>query len=547
MLDYLNLNFKHKLSGVTMDNILKTFQKNRTQTITMAALVLLFVMALRGMTTEDWVITLLRSLAVGSVTFLVAAGFSLIFGLMDVLNLAHGTLFMIGAYVGWTVFVRPDTFLDVSTPAGLVGGGLALVPVWAYLLKQQRWFRGFAANPAQPTLQRYWPWAGLVLGGLILAWGLPKYPITIWDPGVFSQSPGTYALGAAQGTLILPEPKLFEMNPYLVLGAILLGSLIGGAALAGFTIRSGSGHPGVKRFPRGVAIGAGALLLFGLGTFFFHGALTGFLVSINNTWLFLLAVVVAVGVGFGLGAMMESALIRPLYSRPIYQILMTLGVSAVGIEIVRVIWGRPEFTMPKPVIFDGAGEGCPATSLANLIAYQCSTVELLGSRVRTYNEIFVPLLGVVVLVAIWLLLQRTRLGMIIRAGVQDSEMVEALGINVRWVFTMVFALGVGLAALGGVIAGPSMGLALAMGESLLINALIALAIGGLTSFPGAAAGSLMVGIIQQFMIKYGQLGINIPFLAEPFKPTPPLVPASTVLLMVIVLLVLPNGLFGKKE
>ncbi|NUM47625.1 MAG: hypothetical protein HUU38_23220, partial [Anaerolineales bacterium] len=124
---------------------------------------------------------------------------------------------------------------------------------------------------------------------------------------------------------------------------------------------------------------------------------------------------------------------------------------------------------------------------------------------------------------------------------------EALGINVRRIFTQVFALGVGLAALGGVIAGPSMGLSLAMGESLLINALIALAIGGLTSFPGAAAGSLMVGIIQQFMIKYGQLGISIPGLAEPFKPTPPLVPASTVLLMVIVLLVLPHGLFGKKE
>ena len=527
-------------------NMVKTFRKNRTQFVTLAALILLFGMALRGMTTEDWVITLLRSLAVGSVTFLVASGFSLIFGLMDVLNLAHGTLFMIGAYVGWTVFVRPDTFVDISTPAGLVGGGLALIPIWTYLLQQTRWFR-----QAQPAILKYWPWVGLVVGGLILFWGVPQYPITIWNPGVFAQSPGTFALAASQGTLTLPEPKLFTANPYLVLVAILAGSLIGGAALAGFTVRPPAGggavFSGVKRFPRGAVISAGLLFLFGLGTFFFHGALTEMLVSINDTWLFLLAVLVSVGVGFGMGAMMESALIRPLYSRPIYQILMTLGVSAIGIEIVRALWGRPEFTMPKPAIFNGTGEGCPATSLADLIANQCSTVELLGSRVRTYNEIFVPLLGILVLVGIWLLLQRTRLGMVIRAGVQDSEMVEALGINVRRVFTMVFALGVGLAALGGVIAGPSMGLSLAMGESLLINALIALAIGGLTSFPGAAAGSLMVGIIQQFMIKYGQLGINIPFLAEPFKPTPPLVPASTVLLMVIVLLVLPNGLFGKKE
>jgi len=118
---------------------------------------------------------------------------------------------------------------------------------------------------------------------------------------------------------------------------------------------------------------------------------------------------------------------------------------------------------------------------------------------------------------------------------------------VRRVFTLVFALGVGLAALGGVIAGPFMGVSDGMGESLLLSALIALAIGGLTSFPGAAAGSLLVGLLQQFIVKYGQIGISLPFLAQPFKPTPPLVPASTVLLMVIVLLVMPNGLFGRKE
>jgi branched-chain amino acid transport system permease protein len=126
-------------------------------------------------------------------------------------------------------------------------------------------------------------------------------------------------------------------------------------------------------------------------------------------------------------------------------------------------------------------------------------------------------------------------------------MVEALGINVRQVFTLVFALGAALAALGGVVAAPSMGLSPYMGETLLLGALVALAIGGLTSFPGAAAGSLLVGILQQFIIKYGQIGIQLPFLDKPFKPTPPLVPASTVLLMVIILLVLPQGLFGRRE
>jgi branched-subunit amino acid ABC-type transport system permease component len=126
-------------------------------------------------------------------------------------------------------------------------------------------------------------------------------------------------------------------------------------------------------------------------------------------------------------------------------------------------------------------------------------------------------------------------------------MVKALGINVQQVFTTVFALGVGLAALGGVVGAPSTGLTTTLGDSLTINMLVALAIGGLTSYPGAAAGALIVGLLQQFIIKYGQIGINIPFIEEPFKPSPPLVPGLTVFLMVIILLVLPNGLFGRKE
>jgi len=125
--------------------------------------------------------------------------------------------------------------------------------------------------------------------------------------------------------------------------------------------------------------------------------------------------------------------------------------------------------------------------------------------------------------------------------------VEALGANVRRVVTLVFDLGAAVAALGGIVAAPAMGLSPYMGETLLLGALVALAIGGLTSFPGAAAGSLLVALVEQFIIKYGQIGIQLPFLDKPFKPTPPLVPASTVLLMVVILLVMPKGLFGRKE
>ncbi|MBP8293531.1 MAG: hypothetical protein KAX65_12220, partial [Caldilineaceae bacterium] len=113
-----------------MNNFLR---KNLLLIITLAVLAGFLAAAGRGMDTSDFVITLLRGLSVGALTFLVASGFSLIFGLLDVLNLAHGTLFMIGAYVGWTVYVRPDTFVDLVTPLALLISGFVLADVWRLL------------------------------------------------------------------------------------------------------------------------------------------------------------------------------------------------------------------------------------------------------------------------------------------------------------------------------------------------------------------------------------------------------------------------------
>ncbi|MDP1547120.1 MAG: hypothetical protein Q8L87_13985 [Anaerolineales bacterium] len=511
------------------------FRKNYILLITLSVFVALFSAAAQGMSQQDFIITLLRGLAVGSITFLVASGFSLIFGLLDVLNLAHGTLFMIGAYIGWTVFVRPDTFVDLLTPLALIVSGFALRDVYPLLASRIR---------LGLRMKRILPWALALVSVLILGWILPRYPIAYWDTGNFAQSPVTYAFMASQGTrLPAPLAAFTEISPALGLIGLLLASLVGAFGLSLFASETQS----TFRMTWKNFIGFAILLVIGLVGFIFNNALTAFLLGLSSNWLFLVAVIVAMLSGAGLGALMESILIRPLYSRPIYQLMLTLGLSAIGIEMVRAVWGRPEFVMPKPVFFDGTGAGCPATSFADWWANNCSTILLFEGRVRVYNEIFIPLVGLVVLVSIWILLQRTRLGMIIRAGVQDREMVEALGINVRRVFTMVFALGVGLAALGGVLAAPSMGLSNVMGESLFLNALIALAIGGLTNYPGAALGSVLVGLIQQFIIKYGQIGIPIPFTEIIFKPTPPLVPASTVLLMVIILLILPNGLLGKKE
>ena len=515
-----------------------SLKKNRTRLIMLAILAVLFITAAQGMEGSDWVITTLRGLSVGAVIFLVAAGLSLIFGLMDVLNLAHGEMFMIGAYIGWTVYVRPDSFVDMVTPICLLAVGFVLLPVWNALLDRLK---------LPQRTAKIWPWAAMILSVIIIFLTVGRYPISIWDPEVYAESPITYALALSQGLLTLPEAPAFEaISPAVA----LLGTLLGGIVLAIGV--AGLGHRQQKTVTRTPinkrAIGlAVVLILIALLFYAINDSLTARLLSTSTTWRFFLAMAVAALSGLVLGTLIEVTAIRPLYDRPMYQIMITLGISFIGIEMVRSIWGRPEFTMPKPEIFAGSGEGCPAESIGDLLANQCSTILMFGSRVRTYNEIFVILFGVIVLVGIWLLLRYTRIGMIIRAGVQDSEMVEALGINVRQVFTLVFALGVGLAAMGGVLAAPSMGLSNGMGTNLLLLALIALAIGGLTSFPGAAVGAILVGLLQQYIIKYGQIGINLPFLEEPFKPSPPLVPASVVLLMVIVLLVMPKGLFGRSE
>jgi branched-chain amino acid transport system permease protein len=515
-----------------------TLKHNRTRIVTLVILTILFVTAIMGMETKDWTITVLRGLSVGAVTFLVASGLSLIFGLMDVLNLAHGELYMLGAYVGWTVFVRPDTFVDVLPILLILAVGFALLPLWKLWLSRLK---------VSSRVARIWPWLALLLALLVLVVSLRAFPIAVWNPEVYTESPISYSMAASQGTLagILPAEAGSVPGPLVLLGVMLGGGLLA-VSTVGFGMRRQasmvSGHIG-----RNTYITAALLVVVGLLVYFANDTLTEWLFAMSSTWRFFFAIAVATSMGFVLGALIEITMIRPLYDRPIYQLMITLGLSFIIIEVVRNIWGRPEFTMPKAALFSGSGDGCPATNIGDLIANQCSTILMFDGRVRVYNEVFIILVGILVLVVVWLILQRTRLGMIIRAGVQDSEMVEALGINVRRVFTLVFAMGVALASLGGIIAAPSTGLSTAMGTQVLLLALIALAIGGLTSFPGAAAGAVLVGLMQQFIIKYGQIGINLPFLAEPFKPSPPLVPASVVMLMVIILLILPNGLFGRSE
>lgn len=510
-------------------------RKNSKAIIILAVIAAFLFVAARGMSGKDVLITVLRGFSVGSVTFLVAAGFSLIFGLLDVLNLAQGSLYMIGAYVGWTVYVRPDTFVDVLTPVLLILASFALSALWGRLAGLIR---------LAPKARKIVAWVVIMVGFGLLAMVLTRYPIAIWDMNDYTQSPITYSFMADQGLRIIPPEAAFEeISPFLAIAGLLVSSAISAFGIT--LLNRDEGRNQSINWRRVIA--PAILLLVGILTAVFNAQITSWMFAMSTNWLFVIAILMAILSGVGLGALMETTLIRPLYNRPIYQLMLTLGLGTIGVQIVQAVWGRPEFVWPKPEFFTGTGGACPAANLTDLFENQCSTILLLGGRVRVYDEIFIPIVGIVVLILVWILLKRSRIGMIIRAGVQDRQMVEALGINVRRVFTLVFALGVGLAAFGGALAAPSSGLTSTMGERLLLSALIALAIGGLTSFPGAALGSLLVGLIQQFMIKYGQIGIPLPFTDAVFKPSPPLVPASTVLLMVVVLLILPGGLLGTKE
>lgn len=506
---------------------------NRARATVLAVLLFLFIAAMAGLESDQWFSTIMQGLSVGALVFLVASGFQLIFGLMDVLNLAHGEVFMLGAYVGWTAYTRFDTFVDVLVPVLVVAAPFVLLPLWRDLGERVREHLS-SVRAAGGGL--------LVVGAAAAVYTFTKFPLVIWDPEDFAQTPINMSVQIDIGTLAPLAPDTFAWPATI---AFLVMIAAGAAIALGLAIlRAPAG--GATRLASRHLTGAGGLVVAAVLLLQGKEPLNDWVFGLSTTWRFFMAMAVATAVGAALGALIEVMLIRPLYDRPIYTLMITLGVGFVLIEMAREVWGRPEFTMARPAAFNGSGEGCPAEGLGGFFS-GCATLTVFGSRLRVYNEGFIVLVGILVLVGVTILLKRTRIGMTIRAGVEDPEMVQALGINVRRVFTQVFALGTGIAALGGVLAAPSIGLSTQMGALFLLTAIVALAIGGLSSFPGAAAGALLVGLLQQIIIRLGQTGIDIPFVAEPFKPSPTLVPAAAIILMVIILLVLPAGLFGRGE
>jgi branched-chain amino acid transport system permease protein len=274
----------------------------------------------------------------------------------------------------------------------------------------------------------------------------------------------------------------------------------------------------------GVALGSiyallalGLCLIFGMlgvvnfahGAFFMVGAFLGvyFLGLTGNFFFSLLLVPIVTGV---IGLVTERFLIRPLYGRGIdYPLLLTFGLSYVLIEVMRVTFGI---------------EGLPSITPDSLKGSMN-----VGIGYFPKYRIFLIAMTALIILGIWFFIQKTRYGLIIKAGSRDPEIVKVLGVDVAKVWLMVFGIGTAIAGLSGILASPTRSVNPEMGIPILAESFVVTVVGGMGSPIGAVVAGLLVGVV------YSLTSLFAPALAE----------LSIFVLMAVVLLIRPQGLFGK--
>jgi len=247
------------------------------------------------------------------------------------------------------------------------------------------------------------------------------------------------------------------------------------------------------------------------GAMFMMGGYAGF-VAYENTHSYLAAVVAGALFVMIVGIVMERVIIRHFYSRPNEdQLLVTFGLAIVFVELVRLGFGSLSHNVPPPPWAGGV------TSLGFMLY-------------PTYRLVVVGIVAVALL-ALYIVLYRTRIGMIVRAGIEDSLMVDSLGINVFRIFMVVFGIGAMAAGFAGIVNAPVVSLTPDMGEMIMVQTFVVVVIGGVGSFPGAILGGLIAGQILSItsMINPGYAYVML-FLA-----------------MTVVLLVRPRGLMGLRS
>ena len=280
----------------------------------------------------------------------------------------------------------------------------------------------------------------------------------------------------------------------------------------------------VMQIVTGIALGSvyallatGLSLIFGMltvvnfahGAYFMIGAYIGVTVLglTGNFWLSLVAVPLGVGV---LGLATERFLVRPLYGRGIdYPLLLTFGLSYVFIDLIRLIFG-----------IEGLQSSTPETLRGSVN---------IGIGYFPLYRLFLIGAAAVIIAALWLFIEKTRYGLIIRAGARDPEIVRVLGIDVSKVWLLVFGLGTAIAGLSGVLAAPIRAVTPEMGIPVLIESFVVTVVGGMGSLAGAVVAGLLVGVV------YSLTSLYAPALSE----------LSIFALMALVLLFRPQGLMGR--
>jgi branched-chain amino acid transport system permease protein len=265
-------------------------------------------------------------------------------------------------------------------------------------------------------------------------------------------------------------------------------------------------------------IASGLTLTFGVmniinlahGAFFMLGAYFMFHLSRRMGLPYAASLALAVAGIVVLGAVVERMLVAPLAKRDhLEQLLVTYGLILIGDEVARIAWGPDVQPFQVPAMFD-------------------ATIELMPGIPYPAYRLVISAVGLVIAIALWLLIARTRLGMIIRAGAHDRDMVRALGIDIRTANSAVFGIGAALAAIAGIVAAPVLSVSPGMGDRIIIIAFVVVVIGGIGSLRGAFVGALLVGLVDSF----GK--ILFPALSS----------ALIYLLMAAVLVWRPQGIFG---
>jgi len=229
-------------------------------------------------------------------------------------------------------------------------------------------------------------------------------------------------------------------------------------------------------------LAAGLTLVFGImdminlshGSLYMGGAYLA-AVAVERSGSFVVGVAMAIGAMMIIGALLELTLMRRLYRRDhLAQVLATFALILIGNELVRMIWGAQPMMLNPPEVLSGP-------------------VDMLGFTYPAYRLVIIAV-GLAVALFLYVLVTKTRVGMWVRAGAANREMAEAMGVNVKALFTGIFALGAGLCALAGALLGPLLAVQVGMGEGILILAFVVIVVGGIGSIRGALVGSLLVGI-----------------------------------------------------